>query len=178
MYILAYQTPEKATGRVAEIYNFFVNKRSPVPAPLQLLSASPGLLQLQFDQIGYFAGHQALSFSLLAAIRFLAAQEACYDQCTNLNRIWLSKTGLSAQDLTDLAEGRNVEAFSEAENGLLAAVAKMLRKEKITETEMQQLRNLGWKDSDILDACAQGANLMALSYLYTAFSQDAAPEAS
>jgi len=177
MFILDYQTPETATGSVAEIYNFFVNKRSPVPAPLQLLSASPGLLQLQFDQIGYFAGHQALSFPLLAAIRFLAAQEACYDHCTNLNRMWLSKTGLSAQDLTDLVEGKNVEAFSEAENGLLAVVAKMLRKEKITEAEMQQLRSLGWKDSDILDACSQGASLIAHSYLYSAFSREAAPEA-
>jgi len=177
MFILDYQTPETATGSVAEIYNFFVNKRSPVPAPLQLLSASPGLLQLQFDQIGYFASHQALTFPLLAAIRFLAAQEACYDHCTNLNRAWLSKTGLSAQDLTDLAEGKNVEAFSEAENSLLAVVAKMLRKEKITEAEIQQLRSLGWQDSDILDACAQGTSLIAHSYLYTAFSREAAPEA-
>jgi alkylhydroperoxidase family enzyme len=175
MFILVYQTPETATDKVADIYNFFVKKRSPVPSPLQLLSASPGLLQLQFDQIGYFAGHQALSFPLLTAIRFLAAQEVCYDQCTDLNRTWLSKTGLTAQDLTDLAEGRDVEAFSAAENSLLALVAKMLRKEKITEAEMEHLRNLGWKDSDILDACAQGANLVALSYLYTAFSREAAP---
>lgn len=171
MFILAYQTPEQATGGTAAIYEYFINKRSPVPAPLQLLSASPELLRLQFDQIGYFSHHQALSFPLLAAIRFLAAREACYDQCTDLNRIWLSKTGLSAQDLTDLAEGRNVEAFSEAENSLLAVVAKMLRKEKITEAEVQRLRNQGWQDSDILDACAQGANLISASYLFSAFSR-------
>jgi alkylhydroperoxidase family enzyme len=161
---------------VAEIYNFFTNKRSPVPAPLQLLSVSPSLLHLQFEQIGYFAGHQALSFPLLAAIRFLAAQKACYDHCTTLNRIWLSKTGLSPQDLTDLAEGRKVEPFSEAENALLTVVATMLRQEKITEAQVQQLRDLGWADSDILDACAQGANLIAASYLFTAFSREAAPE--
>ena len=171
MFILKYQTPEQASDSVATIYDYFTNKRSPVPAPLQLLSASPGLLQLQFDQIGYFARHQTLGFPLLAAIRFLAAQEVCYDQCTELNRLWLGKVGLSPQDLTDLAEGRTVATFSEAENGLLAVVAKMLRKEKITEAEMAHLRDLGWNDSDILDACAQGANLISASYLFTAFSR-------
>jgi len=176
MFILAYQTPAEATDKVAEIYQFFASKRSPVPAPLQLLSASPDLLRLQFDQISYFAGHQALSFPLLAAIRFLAAQMACYDHCVDLNRLWLGKTGLSAQDLTDLSEGRFVDAFSEAENRLLAVVTKMLRQEKISPTEVYQLRDLGWQDSDILDACAQGANLISAAYLFKAFSQETTPE--
>jgi len=176
MFILAYQTPTAATDQVAEIYQFFASKHSPVPAPLQLLSASPDLLRLQFDQISYFANHQALSFPLLAAIRFLAAQAACYHHCVDLNRLWLAKTGLNAQDLTDLSEGRAVEAFSEAENRLLAVVAKMLRQEKISPTEVQQLRDLGWQDSDILDACAQGTNLISAAYLFQAFSQEITPE--
>lgn len=171
MFVLDYQTPEKATESVVEIYDHFITKRSPVPAPLQLLSTSPGLLNLLFDQIKYFMRHQALSFPMLAAIRFLAAQEVCFDHCTTLNRTWLSKTGLSAQDLTDLAEGRTVEVFTEAENALLLVVSKVLRKEKIVETEVQKLRDLGWKDSDILDACAQGTNLIGSSYLFAAFSQ-------
>jgi hypothetical protein len=153
MCILDYQTPEKATAGVAEIYDVFQQKRSPVPAPLQLMSTSPGLLQVVFAQIKYFMHHEALSFPMLAAIRFLAAREVCFDHCINLNSIWLSITGLSEQDLADLAAGRKVEAFNEGENELLLTVAKVLHKERVAESEVQHLRDLGWKDSDILDAC-------------------------
>jgi alkylhydroperoxidase family enzyme len=171
MFILTYQTPEQATAGVAEIYDVFKQKRSPVPAPLQLMSTSPGLLKVFFNQIKYFMSHETLSFPFLAAIRFLAAQQVCFDHCVTLNKVWLSKTGLSEQDLTDLAAGREVEAFSEAENALLATVAKVLRQERIAETEVQQLRDLGWQDSDILDACTQGTNMLGMSRLFEAFSK-------
>jgi len=175
MFILDYQTPEQATAGVAEIYDIFKQKRSPVPAPLQLMSTSPGLLQVFFAQIKYFMNHEALSFPLLAAIRLLAAQQVCFDHCTTLNKIWLSKTGLSEQDLADLAAGRDVEAFSEAENALLRTITKVLRKEKIAAAEVQHLRNLGWKDSDILDACTQGTNMIGTSCLFEAFSEQDTP---
>lgn len=173
MFVLDYQTPEQATGKVAEIYDVFQKKRSPVPAPLQLMSTSPGLLEVFFAQIRYFMNHDRLSFPLLAAIRFLAAQQVCFGHCVKLNKVWLSKTGLSDQDLSDLADGRTVESFSEAENALLAMVARVLRKERIGESEVQQLRELGWRDSDILDACTQGTNMLGMACLFEAFSTPA-----
>ena len=175
MFVLDYQTPEQATGKVAEIYDVFKQKRSPVPAPLQLMSTSPDLLDVFFAQIRYFMNHDRLSFPLLAAIRLLAAREVCFAHCTDLNTLWLTKVGLSEQDLADLAAGRTIESFSEAENALLATVAKVLRKERITGTEVQQLRDLGWKDSDILDACTQGTNMLGMSCLFEAFSAPASP---
>lgn len=174
MFVLDYQTPEQASGSVADIYDIFKQKRSPVPAPLQLMSTSPGLLEVFFAQIKYFMNHPTLSFPLLAAIRLLAAREVCFDHCTSLNTLWLSKVGLSEQDLANLAAGQNVEAFSEAENALLDTVAKVLRKERINETEVQKLRGLGWKDSDILDACAQGTNMLGMSCLFETFSTPSA----
>lgn len=171
MFMLNYQTPEQATGSVAEIYSIFHQKRSPVPAPLQLMSTSPGLLEVFFNQIRYFMQHQNLSFPLLAAIRFLVAQEVCFEHCTTLNRLWLSKTGLTEQDLADLAAGGRVEAFSEAENDLLALVAKVVKRQPIDEAEIHSLRDQGWQDSDILDACTQGTNMIGMAHLFTAFKR-------
>jgi len=85
MFVLDYQTPETATGAVAETYEIFRQKRSPVPGPLQLASASPGLFEVMFAQISYFMRHERLDFPLLAAIRFLAAQQVCFNHCVNLN---------------------------------------------------------------------------------------------
>jgi hypothetical protein len=171
MFIIEYQTPEKATGEVAAIYDFFVQKGSPVPEPLQLMSASPGMQNLFFNQIKYFASHSVLSFPLLTAIRFQTAQTICFDHCTALNKTWLTKIGLNEEDIANLAEGRPVEAFTEAENTLLQVVAKVTRKEKITASEIQQLRGLGWNDSDIFDACAHATNMIGGSYLFETFKQ-------
>jgi hypothetical protein len=51
----------------------------------------------------------------------------------------------------------------------------VLRREKMTEKEIEQLRQLGWLDSDILDACAQGTNMLGLSCLFEAFSRQDGP---
>jgi hypothetical protein len=170
MFILDYQKPEQATDGVADIYAHFLG-RSEVPAPLQLLSASPAMLGLQFEQIRYFMGHERLNFPVLAAIRFLAASQVCFDHCQVLNRTWLSKSGLSVHDLDNLTRGVPVEVFSDAENSLLHVVRKVLVKEAVHEKDMETLRGLGWKDSDILDACAQGTAIIGMSYLIKAFEK-------
>ena len=79
MFVLKYQQPEEATADVAKIYNIFQQKRTQVPAPLQLMSTSPEMLNLVFSQISYFMHHPTLSFPLLAAIRLLAAQHGSGD---------------------------------------------------------------------------------------------------
>jgi hypothetical protein len=74
-------------------------------------------------------------------------------------------------DIADIVNGNPVEAFSEAENALLRLVAKVTRKEKISASDIQLLRNLGWKDSDLFDACAHATNMIGASYLFEAFKQ-------
>lgn len=170
MFVLDYQKPGQATDCVAEIYAHFLG-RTEVPAPLQLLSASPEMLGLQFEQIRYFMGHERLNFPMLAAIRYLAASQACFDHCLILNRTWLTKSGLSVQDMDNLSRGVPVEIFSDAENALLHVVRKVLAKDTVHEKEMETLRGLGWKDSDILDACAQGTAIIGMSHLIKAFEK-------
>lgn len=155
---------------MAEIYAHFLG-RAEVPAPLQLLSTSPEMLDLQFEQITYFMVHERLNFPMLAAIRFLAANQVCSDHCQILNRTWLTKSGLSVQDMDNLSKGVPVEVFSDAENALLHVMRKVLAKEAVHEKEMETLRGLGWKDSDILDACAQGNAIIGMSYLIKAFEK-------
>ena len=108
---------------------------------------------------------------MLAAIRFLAASQVCFDHCQILNRTWLAKSGLSVQDMDNLSRGLPIEAFSEAENALLHVVRKVLAKEAVVEKDIENLRGLGWKDSDILDACTQGTAIIGMSYLIKAFEK-------
>jgi hypothetical protein len=41
----------------------------------------------------------------------------------------------------------------------------------VSKDDVQALRGLGWTDADILDACAQGTNMIGASYLFEAFEQ-------
>ncbi len=172
MFLLETQHPDQATGTVAEVYAQFQG-RMDVPAPLRLLSASPELLGLHFAQIAYFMRHPKLSFPVLAAIRFLAARQSCFGHCQTLNRTWLVKAGLTDQEVDSLAQDRDVDAFSEAENALLRVVAKVLAKENVQAEDIQCLRDQGWIDADILDACAQGTALIGAAYLFEAFQTQA-----
>lgn len=175
MFLLDYQKPGRAADDVARIYDQFKG-RADVPGPLQLLSASPELLRLQFDQIGYFMRHERLTFPMLAAIRFLASQHACFDHCRSLNRKWLTKAGLTGEDLENLDAGADAEAFSAEENALLRFVRKMLAREVTDSRDIQELRAHGWRDSDILDACAQGTALVGMSILFDAFAERKSPD--
>ena len=175
MFLLDYQKPGRAADDVARIYDHFKG-RAEVPGPLQLLSASPELLRLQFEQIGYFMRHERLNFPVLAAIRFLASQQACFDHCRSLNRSWLTKAGLTGEDLENLAGGVDAGAFSAEENALLRFVRKVLAREATDPRDIHELRELGWRDSDILDACAQGTALVGMSILFDAFFERKSPD--
>ncbi len=54
-------------------------------------------------------------------------------------------------------------------------LTKVLQRKKISGEEVQQLREQGWKDSDILDACVPGTNMLGLSCLFEAFSTQDKP---
>ncbi|WP_177193154.1 hypothetical protein [Desulfomicrobium apsheronum] len=48
---------------------------------------------------------------------------------------------------------------------------KVLAKEAVYEKEMVTLRELGWKDSDIREAYAQGNAIIGMSYLIKAVAK-------
>ncbi len=52
-------------------------------------------------------------------------------------------------------------------------VAKVLAKENVQAEDIQRLRDQGWTDADILDACAQGTALIGAAYLFEAFQTQA-----
>lgn len=171
MFLLQTADPKKATGVVAEIFSHF-DKAGSVPKPLQLLSASPGLLERQFALIGYYMNHPHLSYGLLAAIRYVAAGVSCHDACLTFNAELLGRLGMGSDDLKALAEGRAPEALEEREGALLLFVRKALTASStVTRADIETLRGQGWTDGDILDAVAHGANLAASSTLFQAFDR-------
>jgi hypothetical protein len=170
MFILNYVSPEKATSPIGEIYNVFPKEIGP-PHPLQLMSASPGFLACQFEIIKYFTNHKKLSFPLLAAIRYMAANYCDYEYCIKFNQNILMAAGADEQALEAIRYDPDKAPLEDNERAMLKFVSKAIKTpDAIMQSDVEALRNVGWEDSEILDAVAHGAFMQGHSTLMKAFS--------
>lgn len=171
MFLLNYESPENAVGKISEIYSVFPKEIGP-PHPLQLMSASPGFLSCQFEIIKYFTNHKKLGFPLLAAIRYMAANDCDYDYCINFNQNILMAAGADKQALEAIRNDPSQAPLEDHERAMLKFVSKAIKTpETITKSDVEALRSIGWEDSDILDAVAHGAFMNGHRTLMKAFSE-------
>jgi alkylhydroperoxidase family enzyme len=171
MMLLSTVKPGEATGTVAAAYAAF-DRAGEVPLPMQLLSASPGLQELQLAMVGYYRSHPRLGFPLLSAIRYAAARLHGHDACVAFNRRLLGQMGMSPEEIEALVSDEGPAALDERERALLAFVRGALAApDHVTADQVESLRRLGFVDGDILDALAHGANIVAISSLLKAFAR-------
>ncbi len=171
MFLLDYVSPEKAKSTIDEIYSFFPDEIGP-PHPLQLMSASPGFLACQFEFIKYYTSHQKLSFPLLAAIRYMAADDCDYEYCIKFNQNILKAAGADEQALEAIKDDQDRAPLEDNERAMLKFVSKAIKTPgAIVQSDVEALHDVGWEDSDILDAVAHGAFMIGHSTLMTAFSK-------
>jgi hypothetical protein len=173
MAIIQTVTPEKAEGETKKIYDMMLKNVGVVPSPLQLASASPGILNLSWESIKYYSQHPTLGFALLSTIRFLVAEHLNFAFCTNFNKNILKKQGLSDKDIDKMTEDPLKAPLEDKEQALLGFVMKAIKSpDAVEKKDMDQLHDLGWTDRDILDALAHGTNMVGLSILMKTFKMD------
>jgi hypothetical protein len=170
MFMLEHVKPEKAEGKTAEAYSIFP-PGFPVPEPLVLMSASPGLMQIQSQVIRHYMTHDKLDMGLLALIRYLVACEYDYPFCIDFNAGVLKMAGgFSEEDLQRLRANPEEAPLEDSQKALLAFVLKVVKKpEKVEKADIEGLREMGWSDRDIFDAAYHGTSMIGASKLYKAF---------
>jgi alkylhydroperoxidase family enzyme len=166
-------TPENAQGTIKEAYDMFMQRIGIIPKPLQLMSASPNLFEIQVRRIQYLSQHPNLSFALLAHIRYLVAQHLDYPFCTDFNKIILKKQGLTEDDIRAIEADPSKSLLEANENAMLAFVVKAVKAPaSVTAEEIQRLRDLGWDDRDMMDALSQGVSMIDHSIMMQVFQMD------
>lgn len=171
MFLLHTVRPEEAQGKVAEIYGAFP-KEIGVPLALQLMSASPGYLERQFDVIRHFMSHPNLGFQLLAAIRYVVAAKVGHKACEDLNGGLLLRMGMTPEELAALLSDPAKSPLEEREAALFAFVLRAFEEPaSVTAADVEALRGLGYADSDVFDALAHAAGMQAGSVMYKAFAR-------
>ena len=171
MSIVATVRPQDATGQVAEIYGQMKQALGRVPNAFQLYSASPPMLAMQWQYLGYYFQHPTLSFPLLASIRMLVSQENDCDYCIGMNESMLiNRAGLTPEQ-TAAAKRNPIEMpLPEKEKAMLLFVLKATKTPKaITKQDIEALGRLGWTEQDIFDAVNHGARNVAVDILFNTF---------
>ena len=173
MAIIKTVSPETAEGETKKIYDMMLQNVGVVPSPLQMASASPGILNLSWESIKYYSQHPTLGFALLSTIRFLVAKHVNYAFCTDFNRNILKKQGLSNEDIDELIKDPQKAPLDDKEQAMLGFVMKAIKSpDSVEQQDMDQLHEMGWTDRDILDALVHGTNMVASSILMKTFKMD------
>ena len=165
--------PAKAEGQVKEVYDFMQKNAGVIPAPLQLASASPKMLDSVWQSIQYYSQHPSLGFELLSSIRYLVAQQYDYAFCTGFNKNMLKMQGLSDEDIEQMEKDPLQAPLDDKDRTMVAFVMKAVKTpDAVEKQDLDELHDQGWTDSDILDALAHGTNMIASSILMKTFKMD------
>ncbi|MDJ0783875.1 MAG: hypothetical protein QNJ22_18025 [Desulfosarcinaceae bacterium] len=173
--------PEQAEGTIKEAYEMFQQNIGLIPKPMEMMSASPALFELQLRRVQYLAQHPKLSYALLAHIRYLVARDLDYPYCTDFNRMILKKQGLSDEDIGRLEADPAASLLETDEAAMLCFVVKAVKSPaEVAPAEIEGLRDLGYEDRDIIDALAQGVSMIDHAIMMQVFQMEQAclpPEA-
>jgi hypothetical protein len=166
-------SPEKAEGSIKEAYEMFMKNMGMIPRPLEMMSVSPALFDIQLQRIRYFSKHPKLSFPLLAHIRYLVAHNLNYGFCMDFNKLMLKKQGIGEEDIRKLEADPSQSLLEENESAMLTFVVKAVKKPgSITAEDVKKLKDLGWEDRDMVDALSQGVSMIDHSIMMQVFQID------
>ncbi|OGR17615.1 MAG: hypothetical protein A2X81_03765 [Desulfobacterales bacterium GWB2_56_26] len=164
---------EKAEGIIKEGYEMFMKNVGAIPQPMQLLSVSPALFELQLKRIHYFSKHPKLSFALLAHIRYLAATTLDYGYCMDLNRHFLKKVGYDDDTIHAMEQDPSKSMLEEHESAMLDFVIRAMKQpSSITAENISRLKELGYEERDMVDALAQGVGMIDHAIMMQVFQID------
>ena len=174
MSIISTVAPEQANGKVAQVYAQIQPVMGRVPNAMQLYSGSPELLEQQWQQMAYYMQHPTLSLPLLAMLRMLVSQHNDCAYCIGLNESMLiHRAGLTPEQVAATKRNPADAPLPEKDKAMLLFALKATENPKsVASGDLDRLRALGWRDSDILDAVHHGARNVAADIVFNTFKID------
>lgn len=170
MALLTLVPPEKAEGKLSELYTLTEEMFGAVPNNVRMLGVSPAVLENQLQFARYYRAHSTLSVPFLAMLRLLVAKATKSPYCEKLNTGMLMQLGVPAEKVDALKADPKSAPLNNEEQALLTFVLKAVRDPQgVTASDVQELRNLGWSEADIFDAVAHGARAVATNIIFDVF---------
>ena len=173
MALLQTTPPEKAEGKLAELYAEVEQMFGMVPNNVRLLGVSPALLDNQLQLIGYYMEHPTLTVPLLAMIRLLVSKACKSPYCQTLNTGLLLKAGYTIEQVAEMQADPAKAPLDEKQKALLLFVLKACdNPHGVVAQDVEHLKGVGWTEPHILDAVAHGARMVGTNIIFDTFKID------
>lgn len=170
MSLLELTPPEKAEGKLAELYAEADAFFGAVPNNVRMLGVSPAVLENQFDFAKYYFAHPSLSVPFLAMIRMLVSNATGSPYCEGLNAGMLQQSGISGEQIEAAKADPAKAPLDDKEKSLLLFVLKGVKDPHgVTAEDVKALKDLGWSEAEIFDALAHGSRAVATNIIFDAF---------
>ena len=170
MSLLKEISPEKATGKVAELYEGIKQFAGAVPNGMKLFSANPSILEMRVASISYYMQNETLSQQLMAFIRFLVSIDERCEYCININQNILMRSGITAEEINATKDDPSKAPIGERDKTMLIFVLKLVKDAKSIEAkDIENVRSKGWTDADMLAAANHGAMQVGLDMMLNGF---------
>ena len=93
--------------------------------------------------------------------------------CQNLSSGLLLKAGFTGEQIAAMQADPAKAPLDEKQESLLLFVLKSCdNPHSVTAEDMDQLRSLGWREADTLDAVAHGARMVVTNIIFNTFKID------
>ena len=161
---------DDATGRVAEIYETMIKNMGFIPNAFKVYSPSEFVLDKQFANLGHYMRHKTLGGKLLAFIRLLVSEQEQCAYCVGMNSGILLQYGVLPEMLAGIKQDPSTAPLDEKELAMLLFVLNVVKNSNgIVQDDVDKLRNLGWSDTDILEAAYHGTSQIGADKIFNAF---------
>jgi len=163
--------PEEAKGELAKLYNTIETMRGSVGNNAKMFSVSPELLRQQMDFIKFYMNHPTLSMPLLAAIRIMVSSGEECQFCIDYNTgMLINLAGWTFDQVAKMRKDPNTANLPEREIAMLLLAIKAVRNAHgVNANDLDTLREMGWSDSDILDAVNHATRMLATDIIFNTF---------
>lgn len=173
MALIQTTPPEKAQGKLAELYAEVEQIFGAVPNNVRMLGVSPAILENQLQLIGHYVGHPTLTTPFLASVRMLVSKACHSPYCQNLNAGLLMNAGFSTEQIAAMQANPADAPLDQKEKPLLLFVLKACdNPHSITAADVNHLRSSGWSEEHILDALAHGARMVGTNIIFDTLKID------
>ena len=171
MPLIQMSSPQTADAKTAEIFRQIEATFGRIPAPMRLMGVSPALLENQWLNLGYYLQHPSLSFPLLTCIRLAVSSEHHCEYCIGMNAaLLMNNAGFSTGQVAAVKDDPASLPLPEKERALLLFTLKATRTPlEVNAADIQELKNLGWEEKDILDATNHAARNLAADIVLNTF---------
>lgn len=163
--------PSNATGELAKLYTIIETMRGSVGNNAKMFSVSPELLRQQMDFIKFYMNHPTLSMPLLASIRIMVSSGEECQFCIDYNTgMLINMAGWTFDQVAEMRKDPKSANLPDREIAMLLLAIKAIRiAHSVNADDLDNLREMGWSDSDILDAVNHATRMLATDIIFNTF---------